>query len=721
MVATTPATTSAIQPLEAARSAHAAELLRSAGNWSCAEAPAPRAFSDGDFASWSVRAGFAGPDEALLRGGHRIHATRDAVADAAECAAVVEEASAAMAAGRKSTFTYTKASRLGEVHVADLPNTKAWLQAKLRDTLYPLLASRFGGAAGDVVAADELAVYDSLVIKYDASRGGTRQPLHRDGALISVNIALNDGAAYTGGGTFFEALEDGGGGGGGGSDDGVLSLKRGHALVHASGARHAGHPITSGERWVLVVFILAKRAEQLARRCGELAVEERRAGRVDEAHAAFEAGLAACGGTDHELHHGLAGVLAMKGEFAASRGHLATAAALYPPCPKPPNAMGALLLEGGRTRAALRWYERSLARATDVDGDDAWDSAVNAANCVVLLAEREAAAAAAADGGGGRWRAALPEARRRLWRALAGTPGEGALLGLLQRSAAVRPPTADERAEEAQLMREAADAQRARLGEPIKRSGDGDGDGGTLLIAFAGADAALGGGIRGGVPGHEFVAACRRAGVRRALFVRDVMRAWYLRGLGGGDGDDGHTFEGAMALLRREIAAVRPRRVVTIGSSMGAYGAARAALALGAERAIAFSPQVLLEPAARAAAGLPDDAPFDPLLRGLSAAGAAADFPLVSLVDAVSAADAPAHTRLEVHVGSGAPADVVEAELLRAAAGDERCTITLHEGRDHNLVTDMRDAGELDALLRRIAAGDDEGGGARDPGGVPRV
>ena len=268
-------------------------------------------------------------------------------------------------------------------------------------------------------------------------------------------------------------------------------------------------------------------------------------------------------------------------------------------------------------------------------------------------------------------------------------------------------------------MREAADAQRARLGEPIKRSGDGDGDGGTLLIAFAGADAALGGGIRGGGPGHEFVAACRRAGVRRALFVRDVMRAWYLRGLGGGEGDDGHTFEGAMALLRREIAAVRPRRVVTIGSSMGAYGAARAALALGAERAIAFSPQVLLEPAARAAAGLPDDAPFDPLLRGLSAAGAAADFPLVSLVDAVSAADAPAHTRLEVHVGSGAPADVVEAELLRAAAGDERCTITLHEGRDHNLVTDMRDAGELDALLHRIATeGDGDGdGGAAIPEG----
>ena len=52
------------------------------------------------------------------------------------------------------------------------------------------------------------------------------------------------------------------------------------------------------------------------------------------------------------------------------------------------------------------------------------------------------------------------------------------------------------------------------------------------MIAFAGADAALGGGIQGGVPSHEFVRACRRAGVRRAIFVRDVLRAWYLQGVG---------------------------------------------------------------------------------------------------------------------------------------------------------------------------------------------
>ena len=224
-----------------------------------------------------------------------------------------------MAAGRKSTFTYTKASRLGEVHVADLPNTKAWLQAKLRDTLYPLLASRFGGAAGDVVAADELAVYDSLVIKYDASRGGTRTAAPRRRADLGEHRAQRRRRVHGRRHLLRSAR-------------GRRRLRRRRqrrrrALAEAwprAGPRerraHAGHPSTSGERWVLVVFILAKRAEQLARRCGELAVEERRAGRVDEAHAAFEAGLAACGGTDHELHHGLAGVLAMKGEFAASRG-----------------------------------------------------------------------------------------------------------------------------------------------------------------------------------------------------------------------------------------------------------------------------------------------------------------------------------------------------------------------------------------------------------------
>ena len=41
------------------------------------------------------------------------------------------------------------------------------------------------------------------------------------------------------------------------------------------------------------------------------------------------------------------------------------------------------------------------------------------------------------------------------------------------------------------------------------------------VIAFAGADAVGRGSIQGGVPSHEFVASCRRAGVRFAIFARE--------------------------------------------------------------------------------------------------------------------------------------------------------------------------------------------------------
>ena len=65
---------------------------------------------------------------------------------------------------------------------------------------------------------------------------------------------------------------------------------------------------------MLVVFVLAKDAPQPARRCGERAVEHRRSGNLDAARDDFMCGLDASP-TDHELHHGLAAVLAGKLPF----------------------------------------------------------------------------------------------------------------------------------------------------------------------------------------------------------------------------------------------------------------------------------------------------------------------------------------------------------------------------------------------------------------------
>ena len=119
--------------------------------------------------------------------------------------------------------------------------------------------------------------------------------------------------------------------------------------------------------------------------------------------------------------------------------------------------------------------------------------------------------------------------------------------------------------------------------------------------------------------------------------------------------------------------------------------------------------QVILEPAARRRAALPP-ASFDPFLDGCSAVGEVAGFELTSLLQVVARRDraaAPA-VALQLHVGELAPGDVAEAQLLCDAVRASGCgagvgiELVRHAGRDHNLVSDMRDAGELDTLLRSL-------------------
>lgn len=119
----------------------------------------------------------------------------------------------------------------------------------------------------------ELYVYDSLLIRYNATEAntdldgvyGAGQPLHRDLGYVSVNIMLNSQEEFEGGGTFFEdqllpllsldIQHD--------DDDEthtILPLKPlgpGHALAHFSSSRHAGAATYSGVRDILVIFLAA--------------------------------------------------------------------------------------------------------------------------------------------------------------------------------------------------------------------------------------------------------------------------------------------------------------------------------------------------------------------------------------------------------------------------------------------------------------------------------
>ena len=251
----------------------------------------------------------------------------------------------------------------------------------------------------------------------------------------------------------------------------------------------------------------------------------------------------------------------------------------------------------------------------------------------------------------------------------------------------------------------------------------------TLVIAFGGLAGRLGGpreeGQGQGLPPHEFVRACHGAGVTHSIFVRDLRQAWYLTGTpeqprGG--------FDAVVAALRLEIEAVAPARVVTLGASMGGYAAIRAGLALGVDKIVAFSPQVLVDSTARAEAALPT-MPFDDHLCRLKRALWLEGVPMTSLTECVDAAAATATAttvsratacHMEVHVGEKEPGDVREARMLQAAvealASEEdsgrggvglSCRLHLHPGRDHNVATEMRDTGELHGLLRRLCGGSD--------------
>ena len=390
---------------------------------------------------------YAGPDAGDLHSAEYVHSTCSPVITPAECKMIRTEAGAAMAVGRTSDFTYTEAARIGEVHVADLTVSRWWLQKKLETVLLPLVSARFG------VPAASLRVYDALVLRYDAAREARRQPMHRDAALVSLNIALSDASEYEGGGTLFEGSGR------------VVSLSQGQLACHASGVRHAGATITSGVRWVLVVFLISKDLPQLGRRCAEIAASHHAdaaealhandgagaAASMDEAQAFLEAGLSV-DPADYQLHHGQAGLHLLRGEAAKARRAYLTAATLNPACPRPRGALGSVLRADGRHRGALRHFEaaRALAatsasaaptkdaddRAGEVKGsahedEGAREAALCAAECVVeLLAAPRTAASPVARG-------ALHRAIGWVRSALEAAPSEARATDLLRRMEAL--------------------------------------------------------------------------------------------------------------------------------------------------------------------------------------------------------------------------------------------------------------------------------------------
>ena len=139
-----------------------------------------------------------------------------------------------------------------DIPLAELPRTRELLnRAVLPERIYPMLGHAFADALPDW---RKLRVADAFVVKYNAAGGQTHLAPHRDGSVVSFNIALNSLCEYEGGGTWFEGLGE------------ALPIERGHVCAHASGVLHGGHPITDGTRYILVAFVIVEGYQNWAMR-----------------------------------------------------------------------------------------------------------------------------------------------------------------------------------------------------------------------------------------------------------------------------------------------------------------------------------------------------------------------------------------------------------------------------------------------------------------------
>ena len=237
-----------------------------------------------DALSFETHVGVDSCDGVMSRGGALIaHSTRPLVS-AEECERIIDEceARAAWSSARHPDECYATTDQ--PVH--QLEQTAAWLrESLLPDAALPFLAHAFGfalrsaerdgaGAGGggndDGVGLDAqeawaaLRVSDAFVVKYNASAGQRLMAPHRDGAVFSFNVALNDLDEYDGGGTYFRMLDRNATGaatdaatdaaGGCVGSSGALRSPKGHIVAHSSALMHGGHPTTRGVRYLLVAF-----------------------------------------------------------------------------------------------------------------------------------------------------------------------------------------------------------------------------------------------------------------------------------------------------------------------------------------------------------------------------------------------------------------------------------------------------------------------------------
>lgn len=185
------------------------------------------------------------------------------------------------------------------------------------------------------------------------------------------------------------------------------------------------------------------------------------------------------------------------------------------------------------------------------------------------------------------------------------------------------------------------------------------------------------------------------------ILVRDSGNAWYHRQL---DGLGAHP-DASAAALRELVRAIAPGRIVTIGQSMGAYGAIMFGLLLDAHQIVAFGPLSFLDVRQ---AGLYHERRWLPVMREL------ARNPPPSLHDDLAAllrARGRPDTDLQIifgtDPGAGQGGEAVNLDAMHAhrIASGGRCTLSPFPRSGHAVVQHLIDTRRIDALLAQLLLG----------------
>ena len=267
-----------------------------------------------------------------------------------ECEDVVRTALAEEMANNEYTSGKYK---LGGDWVKKMPRTLEWFNRRLKDSIFPTVASFFPMV---VKGPQVLRAHSVAILKYNSSH--PRTDIHVDDGILALTLALSPRANYTGGGTFFEHL----------GEDRILEMEQGFCTIRPGSVRHGGHPVTGGDRFILGAFLLIADRIEHVRRLNNQGREARRLGDLRKARLLFKWAL--------KINPRCATCLKNWGESltatpddtapspklaAAAEDKIRRALELLPHDSDALFSLGVLLSGQGRSDEAMEAYRQSLA------------------------------------------------------------------------------------------------------------------------------------------------------------------------------------------------------------------------------------------------------------------------------------------------------------------------------------------------------------------------